>query len=162
VTGVQTCALPILTLAKVAGVTFIAYFLFRIYDIYSLWTHFAPLFDRSFIDMMGGYYGWWVVTLELLASLTAIVILNVKKFRENQQYFIAGLVSGVFAIVMLKVDVLLHGFSIPNFSWEGFFTYNPTIQEWSIFLGSIACMILIYMWFTKYIPLFPEKHAEAH
>jgi len=152
-----------MTLAQIAGVTFIAYFLFRVYDLYTLAKHFAPLFDRNLVDMMGGYYGWWVVGLELLASLVAIVILNVKKFRENEQYFIAGLISGVLAIVMLKVDVLLHGFSIPNFPWQDFFGYNPTIQEWFIFLGSLACMTLIYMWFVKYIPLFPEKHhEEAH
>ena len=56
---------------------------------------------------------------------------------------------------------MLNGSSVPNFPWKGFIGYNPTIQEWFILLGGLSVMILIYMWFAKYTPLFP--HAEhAH
>lgn len=153
-----------MTLAKVAGITFIAFFIFRVYDFYTLYTFYVPLYDRNLVDLMGGYYGWWTMIAELLTAVVAIVILNVKTLRENEPYFIAGLFCGVMSITVQKIAAVLHGFSVPNFPWKDFTTYNPTIQEWGIFFGSIACMILIYMWFVKYIPMFPEKkHGDdAH
>jgi len=57
---------------------------------------------------------------------------------------------------------VLHGFSVPNFSWKGFTAYNPTVQEWFIFLGSLACMTLIYMAFARFFPLFPHLEKGGH
>ncbi len=151
-----------MTLAKISGVMFVFYFLFRVYDIYSLQAIYAPLADRRLVDLLGGYYGWWVFAAELLLCLAAIVILNVKKFREQERFFWAGLAGGVSAIIMSKVEAVLHGFSVPNFPWKGFTAYNPSVQEWFIFLGSISTMMLIYMWCAKYLPLFPHLHRQAH
>jgi molybdopterin-containing oxidoreductase family membrane subunit len=148
------------TLARISGVMFVFYFIFRIYDVVSMATKYIPLADRSFPALWGGYYGWWVLILELLLCCVAIAVLNVKSLREKERFFLAGIGSGALAVVMSKIETVLHGFSVPNFPWRSFTAYNPTIQEWSIMLGSIAIMVLIYMAFAKYLPLFP--HLEKH
>lgn len=151
-----------MTLARISGVMFIFYLVFRIYDLYAMTTKYVPLADRRFSDLWGGYYGWWVLVLELSLAVVAITVLNVKKFREQEKVFLAGLFSGALAIVTSKVEAVLHGFSIPNFPWRGFTVYNPTVQEWFVFLGCVAIMILIYMWCAKYLPLFPHLHKHEH
>ncbi|MCX7677605.1 MAG: polysulfide reductase NrfD [Spirochaetes bacterium] len=150
------------TLARISGVMFTFYFLFRIYDVYTTAVRYVPLADRRFVDLLGGYYGWWVLVLELLLCIVPIVILNTKKLRENENYLFGAVISGVVAIVLSKVGVVLNGFSIPNFPWSSFAAYNPTIQEWGIMLGSIATMILIYWGFAAYLPLFPHLHKNEH
>jgi len=108
-------------------------------------------------------YGWWVLVLEFAFTISAVVILNMKKFRENDRIFTAGIISGVMAIIMMKFRVIMHGYSVPNFPWKPYMTYGPSIQEWALMLGSLAIMVLIYMWFAKYIPMFiqDEEHSDV-
>lgn len=152
------------TLARISGIMFIFYLIFRAYDVYSLAAKYIPMADRTFVDMWGGYYGWWTLILEFLFGLTAIVVYNVRSLREQERFLWAGLVSGVSSIVMSKLETVLHGFSVPNFPWSPFTAYNPTFQEWALMLGSLATMTLIYMWCAKYLPLFPylAKHEAGH
>ncbi|HPJ36985.1 MAG TPA: polysulfide reductase NrfD [Spirochaetota bacterium] len=150
------------TLAKISGVMFIFYTSFRIYDIYSMAVKYVPAADRSFMDLWGGLYGIWMLALELILCFVPITMYLVKKFREQEKTLVTGFIAGVSAILVSKMNVLLHGFSVPNFPWRGFTTYNPTIQEWFVFLGCIAIMTLIYMWFVKYTPLFPHLHHSEH
>jgi len=118
---------------------------------------------RAYLDMWGGYYGIWMLVLELLLYIGPLVFLNIKKFRDQEKFMVIGAASGVGAIVISKLSVLLHGFSAPNFPWRGFTAYTPTIQEWSITIGCFATMVLIYMMFAKWFPLFPHlEHHEEH
>ena len=148
------------SLAKISGIMFICYLAFRIVDIVLMQTKYVPMADRSFIDLWGGYYGLWMLVLEIIGCLVPIVFLTVKKFREQEKFFLIGVGSGAVAILMSKLSIVLHGFSIPNFPWKPFVGYNPSIQEWFITLGGLSVMALIYMWFAKYMPLFP--HLEDH
>jgi len=150
------------TLAKISGAMFIFYFLFRSYDVYSMTASYVPMADRNYIDLWGGYYGIWMLVLEFILCLAPLVLLNIKKFREQEKFMVIGISGGVLAIITSKLSVLLHGFSAPNFPWKGFAAYNPSFQEWIITLGSFATMILIYMIFAKYFPLFPHIEHQEH
>ncbi len=150
------------TLAKISGVMFIFYFLFRVYDLYTMISVYVPMADRRFIDILGGYYGLWMVVLELLLCLVPIVFLNVKKWRENENILFGAVICGAAAIVITKANVVLNGFSVPNFPWRNFAGYFPTVQEWFIMFGSIAIMILIYWGFAAYLPLFPHLEKKDH
>ena len=115
------------------------------------------------MDMWGGYYGIWMLVIEFALLAGPVILLNVKKFRDQEKLMAIGASCGIGAIVMSKLSVLLHGFSAPNFPWKDFTAYNPTIQEWLITIGVFACMILIYMAFVKWFPLFPHlEHQEEH
>ena len=148
------------SIAKVSGIMFVVYGIARLADVILLNTSWVQLFDRRYISLLGGYYGLWMVILEFIFTATAIAMLLVKKYREQEKTFLIGIVSGVMAIVTTKLHVVLNGSSVPNFPWKSFIGYNPTIQEWFIMLGGLAVMAMIYMWFAKYTPLFP--HAEKH
>ncbi|NLV68132.1 MAG: polysulfide reductase NrfD [Spirochaetes bacterium] len=151
------------TLTRISGFIFIFLFIFRIYDIYAASTTYAAMSGRAYLDMWGGYYGIWMLVLELLLYIGPLVFLNIKKFRDQEKFMVIGAASGVGAIVISKLSVLLHGFSAPNFPWRGFTAYTPTIQEWSITIGCFATMVLIYMMFAKWFPLFPHlEHHEEH
>ncbi|HNR89876.1 MAG TPA: polysulfide reductase NrfD [Spirochaetota bacterium] len=150
------------TLAQISGVLTIFAFLFQAWHVYMQATHFVPAFDRSFLDIWGGYYGIWMVVLMFAAYIGAIVLLNVGALRSQERFFVAGISCGVGAISFDKMIVVLHGSSTPNFPWKSFAGYNPTIQEWGIFLGGLATMILIYMLFAKYFPLFPHLNKHGH
>jgi molybdopterin-containing oxidoreductase family membrane subunit len=150
------------TLAKISGAMFIFYTAFRIYDIYTMAAVYVPTFDRNFLDIWGGYYGIWMLVFELLACFVAIVMLNIKKFREQEKFMVIGISSGVAAILMSKLIVILQGFSIPNFPWKSFVSYFPTVQEWFITTGGLSLMVIIYMIFVKYFRLFPHLEHEEH
>ncbi len=148
------------TITKISGFMYIFYIVFRIYDIVALNIKYVPSFDRKFSDIMsGGYYGWWMLVLELLLAVTAIICLLVKKYRSQEKFFLIGVASGTLSIVTSKLSVVLNGSSVPNFPWKEFASYNPTIQEWFIMLGGLSIMAMIYMWCVKYLPLFP--HADT-
>jgi len=149
------------TLTRVSGFIFIFYFIFRIYDIYKA-IGYARLGGREFLDMWGGYYGIWMLVIELLFFAGPIIFLNIRKFREQEKFMVIGAACGVGAIITSKLSVLLHGFSAPNFPWKGFTSYLPTLQEWSITIGVFAVMILIYMTFVKWFPLFPHLDHDEH
>ena len=74
------------TLARISGFLFIFYVAFRIYDLITM-THLAPMTGRNYWDMWGGYYGVWMVVLELLLFVGPIVFLNIKKFRDQELEF---------------------------------------------------------------------------
>lgn len=149
-------------LARISGFIFIFYFIFRIFDIYKAVAVYSPMGGREYVDMWGGYYGLWMLVLEIVLFAGPLVLLNVKKYREQEKLMVIGLSSAVGAIVISKLSVLLHGFSAPNFPWKGFTAYTPTIQEWAITLGCFAVMILIYMAFVKWFPLFPHLEHQEH
>jgi molybdopterin-containing oxidoreductase family membrane subunit len=149
-----------LSLTKISGTMFIFYIAFRIYDVVMLSKVYVPSFDRNFMDILGGYYGLWMIVAELILGAAAIVLLFIKKFREQEKFMVAGIISGVLSISVHKSMVVLHGSSVPNFPWREYAAYNPTIQEWFVMLGGLSVMALIYMWAAKYLPLFP--HADKH
>ncbi|MFA5518121.1 MAG: NrfD/PsrC family molybdoenzyme membrane anchor subunit [Spirochaetota bacterium] len=150
------------TLTRISGTIFIGYFIFRLFDLYKAITYYAPMSGREFFDMWGGYYGVWMLVLELILCVVAIVLLNPGKFRNQEKFMVIGASSGIIAIVTSKLSVLLHGFSAPNFPWKGFTSYMPTIAEWGITFGAFATMILIYMIFVKWFPLFPHLEKDEH
>ena len=150
------------TLAKISGILLIVYLLFDAFHVYSMATHYVPLFDRQFLDIWGGYYGIWMLVVEFILLITAVVMLNVKKFRETEKFFLIGISAAPLSILFHKLIVVLHGSSVPNFPWREFNSYNPTIQEWSVMLGGLAVMTLVYMAFAKYFPLFPHAEKEHH
>lgn len=149
-------------LTRVSGFIFIFYFIFRIFDIYKAVSLYSPLGGREYLDMWGGYYGIWMLVLEMLLFAGPLVFLNIKRFREQEKFMVIGAASGIGAIVISKLSVLLHGFSAPNFPWKDFTVYTPTIQEWAITLGCFSIMILIYMAFVKWFPLFPHLEHNEH
>jgi molybdopterin-containing oxidoreductase family membrane subunit len=148
------------SIAKVSGIMFVVYGIARLADVILMSTSWVELFDRKYISLLGGYYGLWMIILEFIFIAGAISLLLVKKYREQEKTFLIGIVSGFMAIVTTKLHVVLNGSSVPNFPWKPFIGYNPTLQEWFIMLGGLAVMVMIYMWFAKYTPLFP--HAEKH
>ncbi len=155
-------------LAKWVGRAFIVYATFRFVDIYVMTSVMAPASDRNFFDMWGGYYGVWMLTLELIFTVAPVILLNSKGLREQDKFYALGMASGTMAVVMNRTNVTLHGFSVPNFPWKPFAAYMPSIQEWMITFGVFATMILLYMWCVRYLPIFgyydeiPETYGEGH
>ncbi|MBN1534591.1 MAG: polysulfide reductase NrfD [Spirochaetes bacterium] len=150
------------TLARISGVMLIIFLVTNAIHVYTQATIYVPAADRRYVDIFGGYYGLWMVVIEFLFTIAAIVFLNLKKFREQERFFLAGISLGALGVAMSKCTVVLHGSSVPNFPWRPFIGYNPTIQEWSVFLGGLATMVLIYMWAAKYLPLFPHLHKHEN
>ncbi len=150
------------TITKISGIMFVFYFLFRAYDVYTMNNVFAPLFDRNYVDTWGGHYGIWMLVVEMLFIAVPVILLTIKKFREKENLMVIGVASGVLGVVMNKVNVLFHGQSVPSFPWKPFMGYNPTVQEWFLTIGSVAIMILVFMIFAKYLPLFPHAEAQEH
>ncbi|TFH43681.1 MAG: hypothetical protein E4G96_00520 [Chrysiogenales bacterium] len=148
------------SIAKISGIMFIVYFAARLADVIMMATHWVPLFGRDYLALQGGYYGLWMLVLQFIFAAVAIAMLAIKKNRENEKTFLIGLSSGVLAMSTDKLIVVLNGSSVPNFPWREFAAYNPTFQEWFIFLGGLSIMGMIYMWCARYLPLFP--HAEKH
>ncbi len=152
------------SLAKVSGVMMSFYLIFRIYDIIVMTVKYVPMADRHFIDLFSLPFGIWMLVVEIACAIAAIVFLLIKKFRENEKFFLIGVSCGTTAILMSKLIAVLHGFSVPNFPWKKFMGYFPTFQEWFILFGGLAFMVMIYMWFFKYTPLFSgtAAHEEHH
>lgn len=142
-------------LARVSGMMFIPYLLFYAYNMYVLIFVNLPAFDRSFTSLWGGFYGLWMLAVELVLCLAAAVILNVKPLLRRESFLAAGTLCAVLGITMNRLNDTIHGFSVPNLPWKDFAVYSPTLAEWGITAGCLALMALIYMIFARFFPLFP-------
>lgn len=150
------------SLSRIAGAMFIIYFIFRIWDIYKLHSHYVPAANRSYFDLWGGYYGIWLLVIELALCFIPVIFLNIKKLREKETFMVAGIGSAVIGMIMSRFNLVIHGFSIPNLPWRAFTSYLPTVQEWFVLFGVFATMILLFMWAAKYLPIFPHLEKEQH
>ncbi|MDY6932858.1 MAG: NrfD/PsrC family molybdoenzyme membrane anchor subunit [Spirochaetota bacterium] len=148
------------SLARVSGFMFIIYFIYRMWDVYSMSAEFVPLFDRSYLDLWGGPFGLWMLVLELVACFIPVILLNIRKFRETEKTLIIGVGSATLGMIMNRVNATIHGFSVPNFPWKEFQSYSPTVQEWFLTLGIFASMALVYMLCSKYLPLYPNIEKQ--
>jgi len=90
------------SLTKISGFMFIIYFVYRVYDLYSMYKHYAPSFDRNYFDLWGGYYGVWMLVVEMALYLLPLILLNVKKLRERENLMVIGVAGGVLGIIMSK------------------------------------------------------------
>jgi Ni/Fe-hydrogenase subunit HybB-like protein len=149
------------TIAKISGVMMFFYLIFRVFDLISRNLTFVPAFDRRFIDLLSPQYGWMYIP-ELICIVLTVVMLLVKKFREQEKFFLTGIISGVVAVTIAKLSVVLNGSAVPNFPWKSFIAYFPTFAEWAVMLGGLSVMALIYMWCAKYLPLFPHAEKQGH
>ncbi|MGL4370086.1 MAG: NrfD/PsrC family molybdoenzyme membrane anchor subunit, partial [Spirochaetota bacterium] len=98
-------------LARVSGYMFIAYMLFYFYNMYVLIFRNVPAFDRSFLDLWGGYYGLWMLIVEIGLCLAAAVILNSKNLLAQDKFLVAGTLCAVLGVVMNRLNDTIHGFS---------------------------------------------------
>jgi molybdopterin-containing oxidoreductase family membrane subunit len=151
----------LMKLARVSGLMFIAYLLFYAYNMYVLIFRNLPAFDREFTSLWGGYYGLWMLCVEIALCLAAAVILNAKPLLKKEAFLAAGTLSAVLGISMNRLNDTIHGFSIPNFPWQSFAVYSPTLPEWGITIGCFAMMILIYMLFVRCFPIFPPLDKKS-
>ena len=146
----------LIKLARVSGCMFIAYLLFYAYNMYVLIFINLPAFGRDFTSLWGGYYGLWMLCVELALCLIAAGILNAKPLLKKESLLAAGSAAAILGVSMNRLNDTIHGFSVPNFPWQDFGVYSPTLPEWGITIGCFAMMILIYMIFARYFPLFPR------
>lgn len=147
------------TLARIAGIAFIVFFLFRLWDLYRMQTHYVPLADRNYNDILG-VSGWLLLILECSLVIATLIFFNVRKYRERERFLIAGAACGVAGMIVNKFALTIHGCSVPNFPWEQPASYFPSIQEWFITLGIITTMIVIYLWGAWHLPLYPHADRE--
>jgi len=148
------------SLARVSGFMFIIYFLFRVIDIYVVATRYAPSYDRNYWDFWGGYYGLWTLGVELILCLIPTLLFVVRKFREQEKTLVIGVGAAVVAVIMNRFNETVRGFAVPNFPWDEFIGYLPTIQEFFVFFGIPVCMALAYMFCVKYLPIFPNLKKD--
>lgn len=152
----------LMSLAKISGIAYVFYLAFRLVDLYTLAVVYAPTFERSLSGILGGFYGWWMYGLEIILGIAAIIMLFFKKFREQEKFRLAGWICAVGSVTIHKIIIVLWGSSIPNFPWREYNSYNPTLDEWTIMLGGLSIMVLIYMAAARYLPLFPHLEKQKH
>ena len=134
-------------MARISGFMFIIYFTLRIFDIYQMATV---------------YYGLWTLAIELILCFIPVILLNLKKFREQEKLLLTGTSCAVIGMVWNRFNLTVHGGSVPNFPWNDFMGYMPSIAEWLITIGGFATLILCYMWAAKYLPIFSDYNGGGH
>ncbi len=141
------------TLTKISGILFIAYFIFRIIDLFLMATFYVPAGGRTFASLWKGTGGYLPLVLELMLILGPVVFFNLKRFREKTVTLMAGAVTGVSGMVLNKTVMTLHGCAVPLFPWRKFEPYIPSVHELTIALTVFAAMVYLYIIAVKHLPI---------
>jgi len=134
-------AASMLTIAKRA---LIIYCIIRLLDLSLMTTGILRGGERDFFAIWGGYYGLWAFVLEFCLAVSSIFLLS----QKPSPYIKTGTLCGVFAIIAAKASAILQGFSIPEFSWDGFAAFLPAPAEILAIPAAVILMVLI-IWQTE-------------
>ena len=111
-------------------------------------AHLTNLFAGDFAPLF-----WFAI---LVGMLLPILILLFKQGRKPVPMFVAGImvvVGAWFKRYLIVTPTLLHPFLPMHDAPARFFHYFPSWEEWAITIGSMAGVLLIITFFTRFFPV---------
>ena len=143
--------LPVLErLARFVPFTLGFYLLLKLFD---LWNRGAlPAIAEGSIESLS-----WVIEVGMGVVLP-IVILSSPRARRSRAWLFAAATMVVLGVLLNRVNVFIIGYT-PPFAQE---RYIPSLGEFAVTLGLIACLMLIYRICVTYLPVIsaPPRKAE--
>jgi molybdopterin-containing oxidoreductase family membrane subunit len=96
-----------------------------------------------------GEYAFWFWLMFLVNFILPLIILSFKKLRTIKGIFIAS--CGILVGMWIERQLIV----IPTLSHSIFIqgTYHPALVEIMLFIGAGAAFFLLYMMFSKFLPL---------
>jgi molybdopterin-containing oxidoreductase family membrane subunit len=149
------------TLAKISGWLLAGYIVFKIADTLGWIYGVVPRAGQTFADFyQQGSYGAWLLTAEIVIfGVIPAVILMIPVARKNSTCLITGCLMTCIGIVINRFVVVIISLAIPVMTFDRFWSYFPTWQEWGIAFCAIGYDFLIFSLSYRYLPLFPKEKA---
>lgn len=110
--------------------------------------HLEELFTGKFAAL------FW--TVQVIGMIIPIIILLFRKGRKPLIVFVASIVVLICAWLkryLIVVPTLLHPFLPKDDVPVSYLTYIPTLEEWTITVGSLAGVILVITLFSRFFPM---------
>jgi Ni/Fe-hydrogenase subunit HybB-like protein len=146
-------------LGLVSGILLSVYFIAKLHDTVRWWLTTVPGLDS---DPNWFYahkpFGISVLVLEVLVfGLIPPIILLGRKRRQSMAWLAAGSIIACVGIVFNRFIATIQAQTVPTLTFDEFYVYWPTWQEWGVMGAVIAYGVLLYSLSDRYLPLFPEE-----
>jgi molybdopterin-containing oxidoreductase family membrane subunit len=151
-------------LGLISGILLGVYFLAKLHDTVRWWFSTVPGLEADpHWFYANAPYGFWMLVLELgVFGLIPPIILLGKKRRQSKGWLAFGGAFGCVGIIFNRFVVTIQAQTVPTLTFDTFFTYAPTWQEWGVMGFVVAYGVLVYSLSYRYLPLFPWERELAH
>jgi len=126
--------------------------------------------EHHLMGLFTGEFSYLFWSAILVGMIIPIAVLLFPSGRKPLPMFVMGIfvvVGAWFKRFLIVTPTLLSPFLPISNSPESYAHYNPTWEEWSITVGTLAGALLIITMFVRLFPIIPihetiEEHAKAH
>ncbi len=135
-----------------------------VYLYFNVNEYFVPAYKMKALesghirDMLYGEYAPIFWTVQVLGMIVPIIILFFRKGRKPKPMLIVSLlviVGAWFKRFLIVVPTLSHPYIPTDRLPRNWLHYFPTVEEWSITIGTLAAAILIVMFLSRIFPVIP-------
>ncbi len=150
-------------LGLISGILLSVYFIAKVCDTICWWFMTVPGLDASPSWFYANApFGMWMLVVELVVfGLIPPIIFLGKKRRQNMNWLALGSVFACVGIVFNRFVVTIQAQTVPTLTFDKFYTYVPTWQEWGVMGAVVAYGVLLYSLSYRYLPLFPQERDLA-
>jgi molybdopterin-containing oxidoreductase family membrane subunit len=150
-------------LGLISGILLSVYFVAKLHDTIRWWFTTVPDMNA---DASWFYahqpYGIWVLILEVFVfGIIPPVILLGKKRRQSMGWLALGSITACIGIIFNRFIVTIQAQTVPTLTFDKFYIYWPTWQEWGVVSAIIAYGVIVYSLSYRYLPMFPQERELA-
>ncbi len=105
----------------------------------------------------GSVESWcWMAEIGLGVVLPLLMLLS-RKVRQSPKWLFSAVMLIVLGVIFNRVNVFLVGYR-PPYATK---TYIPSLGEFAVTIGLIACLMLVYRVIVTYLPVISQPKAKA-
>ncbi|MCP4678162.1 MAG: polysulfide reductase NrfD [Deltaproteobacteria bacterium] len=150
-------------LGLISGILLSCYFIAKLLDTARWWFTTVPGLDAVPAWFYANQpFGIWVLVVELFVfGLVPPIIFLGKKRRQSMSWLALGSIFACVGIAFNRFIVTIQAQTVPTLTFDEFYTYAPTWQEWGVIGAVVAYGVLLYSLSYRFLPLFPQERELA-
>ncbi|MFP4475801.1 MAG: menaquinone reductase integral membrane subunit QrcD [Desulfatibacillaceae bacterium] len=147
-------------LAKISGWMILTYMIAKIWDTVYWAINTAPEMGFTFMDFYtnNGFYGLWIVVLELvLGGIVPALLLVFRRTRENRFWMLVAVILACIGVSVNRWVMVLQVMAVPVMPFDQWVLYYPSWQEVATTLLPVAYGAILISLSYRYLPVFPQE-----
>ncbi|MFC1494394.1 menaquinone reductase integral membrane subunit QrcD [Thermodesulfobacteriota bacterium] len=146
-------------LAKISAGLLALYMVLKIADTLGWIYGIIPQAGQGLMDFYReGPYGLWMLICEIgVFGIIPMIILLIPGARKHRVWLIIACLMNCTGIVFNRFVFIIATLAIPVMSFDKFWSYLPTWQEWGISAAVIGYGVLVFSISYRYLPVFPKE-----
>lgn len=150
-------------MGKIAGFLLCIYMFFKILDTWAWAAGVLPDMGLTFDQMFSGFYGKWLLWLEIgICGIIPAIMLIVPSIRNRPGLLYLAAILNCLGVVVNRFVFTVQNLAFPVMPFDDWYFYMPNWTEWSTSIMILAYGAVVISLAYRYLPVFPqEKELNA-